>query len=218
MSFPVTSVGIAPADTPFLADRREHSRERKTLALLALSHTAIEHDLYLAMLRETEDGRIPDSIFSLQRLMTVCSHSYSTVRRAVSGLLAKMSIVQIEQSKISKSEAPPRSFLYCAHLPDEIFARRRAARQSPYPLELNSPCFNPALHLAAERVIQYSSLTRREAQIALCCIEGLTNAGIGEKLCVSEHTVKSHLRNVFTKLGVRRRAGLASRLLVKDGK
>jgi DNA-binding CsgD family transcriptional regulator len=53
--------------------------------------------------------------------------------------------------------------------------------------------------------------------VALCCVEGMTNAEIGARLRVSEQTVKFHLRNIFSKLGVRRRAELVSRLL-SEGK
>jgi DNA-binding CsgD family transcriptional regulator len=57
-------------------------------------------------------------------------------------------------------------------------------------------------------------LSRREAQVALCCVEGLTNAEIGTRLSVTEQTVKFHLRNIFVKFKVKRRAELISRLLM----
>jgi len=48
----------------------------------------------------------------------------------------------------------------------------------------------------------------------LCCAEGLTNAEIGARLLITEQTVKFHLRNIFVKFGVKRRAELISRLLM----
>jgi DNA-binding CsgD family transcriptional regulator len=45
-------------------------------------------------------------------------------------------------------------------------------------------------------------------------VEGLTNAEIGLRLLVSEQTVKFHLRHIFIKFGVKRRAELISRLLL----
>lgn len=215
MSFPGNAITITPAVVSVMGDRREHSREKKTLALLALSHTAVEHELYVAMLCEAEYDGMTDALFSMQQLMTVRPYSYSTVRRAISGLASKLSI---KSCKLNKGEAQQRSVLYYALPPEEVFARRRAAGLLPYPRELNSDRLNPALHIAAERIVHYRNLTRREAQIALCCIEGLTNEEIGDKLFVSKHTVKTHLRNVFTKLGVKRRAELVSRLLVMDGR
>ncbi len=69
---------------------------------------------------------------------------------------------------------------------------------------------------ALERVVNGYDLSRREAQVALCCAEGLTNAEIGDRLCITEQTVKFHMRHLFIKLGVRRRAELISRLLRQE--
>ena len=49
------------------------------------------------------------------------------------------------------------------------------------------------------------SLTKREQQILRLIKEGATNAAISDVLEVSEHTVKSHLYNVYKKIGVKNR-------------
>jgi len=48
-------------------------------------------------------------------------------------------------------------------------------------------------------------LTDREAEILELVAAGLTNAGIAERLWISPGTVKKHLENVYTKLGVANR-------------
>jgi DNA-binding NarL/FixJ family response regulator len=48
-------------------------------------------------------------------------------------------------------------------------------------------------------------LTKRERQILRLIKNGATNMDIAEALEVSEHTVKSHLYNVYKKIGVRNR-------------
>lgn len=48
-------------------------------------------------------------------------------------------------------------------------------------------------------------LTRRELQIMELLADGATNLQIAETLYVSEHTVKSHLYNVFKKIDVKNR-------------
>ncbi|MEN3974254.1 autoinducer binding domain-containing protein [Emcibacter sp. SYSU 3D8] len=50
-----------------------------------------------------------------------------------------------------------------------------------------------------------SPLTKRERDVLLRLVEGLNNAVAGERLGISEHSVKFHLQNVCKKLGVNSR-------------
>lgn len=50
-----------------------------------------------------------------------------------------------------------------------------------------------------------AKLTKREKQILKFIYEGATNLDISATLGVSEHTIKSHLYNVYKKIGVRNR-------------
>src|ERR687884_604962 len=127
------------------------------IALLALSHSPVEHSLYEALRAATcGDNTSCVGSLSLRRLLELTGMgSYTTLRRA-------------------RGEA-----------------------------------FVPA----RERVVNGYDRSRREAQVALCCAEGLTNAEIGDRLCITEQTVKFHMRHLFIKFGVRRRAELISKLL-----
>lgn len=55
------------------------------------------------------------------------------------------------------------------------------------------------------RTDAHGNLTDRETKVLGLLGKGLTNREIGEKLFVSEHTVKAHLHNVSTKLNLRNR-------------
>ncbi len=48
----------------------------------------------------------------------------------------------------------------------------------------------------------HASLTRRETEVLTLVAEGLSNQGIGERLHLTQATVKSHLAHVYAKLGV----------------
>jgi DNA-binding CsgD family transcriptional regulator len=53
-------------------------------------------------------------------------------------------------------------------------------------------------------------MTDSELAVARLVAQGLTNREVAEQLFVSPHTVSSHLRSVFTKLGINSRLALAS--------
>src|SRR3989441_5097267 len=55
----------------------------------------------------------------------------------------------------------------------------------------------------------WAALTTSERTVAQLVAEGLTNREVAERLFVSPHTVNSHLRHVFAKLGINSRVELA---------
>lgn len=61
---------------------------------------------------------------------------------------------------------------------------------------------------SALRLTPREALTPREREIVRCVGLGLRNAEVGAKLFISEQTVKTHLNNIFSKLGVRDRVEL----------
>jgi DNA-binding CsgD family transcriptional regulator len=56
----------------------------------------------------------------------------------------------------------------------------------------------------------WGAMTDSELAVARLVAQGLTNREVAEQLFVSPHTVSSHLRSVFTKLGINSRLALAS--------
>jgi DNA-binding NarL/FixJ family response regulator len=77
----------------------------------------------------------------------------------------------------------------------------------------------PALQAHVVAGLQHAGpdvLTRRERDIVRHVGLGLRNADIARRLFVSEQTVKTHLNNIFRKLGIRERVQLA-RYAVRTG-
>lgn len=186
--------------------------EKQQMALLALSHTKLEHLIYEVMLAKTMDTKTRVGEFSISDLMTRTGcGSYGNVRRARAGLNQKMSIDRQKVAGCSSRGA----IVYLVYTPREIFLRRQTAGLCPFPKELISAT-DPEIASSGEifeRLVEKHSLTRREVQVALRCAEGLTNAKIGERLFIQEETVKFHLRNIYLKFGVKRRTELMVHLL-----
>ena len=55
----------------------------------------------------------------------------------------------------------------------------------------------------------WAAMTTSELAVARLVAEGLTNREVAERLFVSPHTVNSHLRHVFAKIGINSRVELA---------
>jgi DNA-binding CsgD family transcriptional regulator/tetratricopeptide (TPR) repeat protein len=56
----------------------------------------------------------------------------------------------------------------------------------------------------------WASLTTTERAVSRLVAEGLTNGAVARRLYISPHTVNTHLRHVFAKLGVSNRVALAT--------
>ena len=59
-------------------------------------------------------------------------------------------------------------------------------------------------------------LSGREREISVLVAREFTNEQIGEKLDISELTVKTHLRNIYSKTDVHDRGQLISRILKSE--
>jgi DNA-binding CsgD family transcriptional regulator len=192
-----------------LGEYNEPFQGQPTMALVALSHTPVEHRLYRAMLLAAEENQKPAVLLTGRRLMTITGiRSLSTIRRGLDGLLSKLSIEREQRN--DGNGGREMGAAYRVFKPDEVIVRRREQGLAG----IESGEVNHSFERAIARVVEHRNLSRREAQVALCCVEGLTNAQIGSRLRVTEQTVKFHLRHIFIKFGVRRRAELISRLLM----
>ena len=60
------------------------------------------------------------------------------------------------------------------------------------------------------------SLSPREAAIAKLVAQGFVNKQVGKILQISEHTVATYLRRMFSKLGVTSRTAMIARLLEQN--
>ncbi len=200
-----------------LGEKFEQPAAGASLALVALSHTPVERRLYAAMLAAasfgTDQAGTQTNVFTVRTLMDLTGIvSLSTIRRGLEGLVSKFSIER--EVRANGNGARDHAAAYRVFTPDEVISRRDERGMRSYAKGIASGVGNRAFERVIQRVVENKNLSRRESQVALCCVEGLTNAEIGLRLLVSEQTVKFHLRHIFIKFGVKRRAELISRLLL----
>jgi DNA-binding NarL/FixJ family response regulator len=96
--------------------------------------------------------------------------------------------------------------------PEEIFTAIRGAVQGKS--VMSAP--------VASRLFQQlrnpdEILTPREAELLSLLIEGLSNRELGQRLFISEATVKTHLAHIYAKLGVETRAAAISTAIRREG-
>jgi len=63
------------------------------------------------------------------------------------------------------------------------------------------------------RILQELGLTKRETEVSLLVIQGMSNGEIAQELFISETTVKKHLTNIFAKLEIGGRDELRERCI-----
>jgi DNA-binding CsgD family transcriptional regulator len=86
-----------------------------------------------------------------------------------------------------------------------VFARADAARLRR---RLRTLGVRRRVRSAARATTGWASLTTAELAVTDLAIAGNTNREIADKLFISPHTVNTHLRHVYDKLGVHSRVGL----------
>jgi len=212
-----------------LGEETERANSGTAMALVALSHTPVERRLYAAMLNALElpsanpseplfSALIDESleVFTVRRVMELAGiSSLSTIRRGLEGLVAKLSVERETWPNGShRNSGRDHGVAYRVFPPEEVIARRDQRGIKTFANASESNARRHSFERVLQKVVEDRNLSRREAQVALCCAEGLTNAEIGARLLVTEQTVKFHLRNIFVKFGVKRRAELISRLLM----
>ncbi len=65
---------------------------------------------------------------------------------------------------------------------------------------------NEAVKLIKAYLQQEQGLSKRESEVVILVVQGLTNKQVADQLCVAEKTVKFHLTNVYKRMKISRRS------------
>jgi DNA-binding NarL/FixJ family response regulator len=89
---------------------------------------------------------------------------------------------------------------------EEILTRYRKHAERFETLAARRPTVAEVIQMPARPQVFEQSPTAREIEVLQLVSEGLVNREIGDRLFLSEETVKSHVRHILAKLQARSRA------------
>ena len=65
---------------------------------------------------------------------------------------------------------------------------------------------SPVVVKQMKNYLQERGLSKRESEVVILVVQGLTNKQVADQLCVAEKTVKFHLTNVYKRMKISRRS------------
>lgn len=198
--------------------RMQHLGAQATAGNAALNHIAAP------VLVVESDGRVLLSNHAADR---ICAHSRVLSVRAgklvSSDLTLQFQRVLTAATRHGQSHAAglrlrglhPADYLHVLVVP--LAATARLAEPWQRPLALVVIHRQGVLHPTVEQLLQdLFGLTAAEARVARFVADGLTPAEVAQRLMVAVSTIRSHLKVIFSKTGMRRQADL-SRLITSIG-
>lgn len=89
---------------------------------------------------------------------------------------------------------------------------QEAIESTEFKLLEKSEIVNPYLVFLEENTISTQPLSLREVDVLKYLNEGSSNKEISEKLFISLNTVKTHIRNIYTKLNINNRLDVKAKI------
>jgi len=193
--------------------------EKPKRIVVADDHTLFRQGL-IALLRGYPDVTVVGDTGSLAELPALLAES-----------AADILLLDLQMERSALTDLPALSAqasviaVTASEQPEEALAAVRAGARAVVPKEASVETMMAAIRAVAEGHVWLSlalqaqvvaglredadhALTAREREIVRLVALGLRNAEVGKRLHISEQTVKTHLNNVFRKLGIQDRIEL----------
>ncbi len=114
-----------------------------------------------------------------------------------------MLTMHVDEHLIIRSvEAGASAYLLKSTTREQLIDTIRIVINGQHQIILSSAQVKALLNMKNKTSSTIQEITFREKEILRCLCEGLTNKEIGVRLYITESTVKSHLYNIYVKLGV----------------
>jgi LuxR family transcriptional regulator, maltose regulon positive regulatory protein len=174
---------------------------------LALAHWHRDHDRMRA-LKHADDvaaccAEVGAHLFSIKAhlMRATLLEQASRRREALDALLDAATVATPERILMPFLIIPGLTpLLHAAH------KKLRTESGDPAVLNFIAAALERGAHSGSRHLSTETGLSPRERQVVVELVRGHSNKAIARRLDLTEHTVKFHLRNIFTKLKVERRA------------
>jgi DNA-binding NarL/FixJ family response regulator len=167
-------------------------------ALAAAASTLVEAEQLV--LRIQPDLLISDSDLAGECGIGLCRWARRASPRTVAVVLSERDEPQLATSALAAGAA---AYLLKGTAPEQLIAYLRRAMCGQRVLD-DRLGRSPQAPPRPDRVAEYG-LSPREREVLEEMLIGMGNRAIAERLCISEDTVKSHVKAIFRKLGARDR-------------
>jgi LuxR family maltose regulon positive regulatory protein len=220
------------AHSAHVADDAPFAQEAEAIILARVLVALNRHDeaLRLAerLLASAEAGQRWGRVFELWVIQSLAFHAHGEIERAAAALEHALTLAEphnYQRLLLDEGEAMQgliASFrLRIKGQPQSVDRRiieyaDRLLAAFPRVATLPSPIGHPRSTTSAQRAGAsighlVEPLSQRELEVLRCMADGLTNQEIADKLVLSLNTIKTHVKNIHSKLDVRNRTQATAR-------
>ena len=172
--------------------------------LIARGRTDEAIDLLQRMLEPAEEGRNTTGAIEILSLQSLAFQGMGDTPRAMDALERALALAEPGGFvRIFVDEGPPMAPLLYEALTCGIAPKYSRQLLAAFPISEPEQEAPQDSQVAGSDLVE--ALSERELEVLELIAEGLTNPEIASRLFLSLHTVKSHARNIYGKLGVHNR-------------
>jgi LuxR family maltose regulon positive regulatory protein len=172
--------------------------------LLRSQHPEKASNLIMRLLPKNEDGQCTGLVIEIMILLALARHALGNLASALDTLQQALHLARDSRYiRMFVDEGLPMQFLLQKIDVDAPLREYREQLLSAFAQNQSQATSNPTAIVP---------MTSKEAKVAKLIGTGLSNEEIAKRLFVSPHTVKCHVKSIYRKLGVSKRAEAALKI------